>query len=121
MVEAGKLNWQIKPFDTQTQTHRHTDTQTHRRTHIIEIMCFKCVQILEYPFDVEAIVGTTLANLQSQREWAKAEMGTKRIRGRVDMFIGENTFGCGSKLNRRGYAGLVHVSTYQGSMLVPDY
>ena len=26
--------------------------------------------------------------------------------------------GCGSQLNRRGYAGGVHVSTYQGSILV---
>ena len=28
---------------------------------------------------------------------------------------------CGSKLNRRGYAILVHVSTYQGSILVPVF
>ena len=30
-------------------------------------------------------------------------------------------YGCGSELNRRGYAGFGHVSTYQGSIVVPGF
>ena len=51
----------------------------------------------------------------------KVEVLDTKEKPQLRIADGRFTSGCGSKLNRGGYAGLVHVSIYQGSILVPVF
>ena len=48
--------------------------------------------------------------------------GFVQVTRKKNTFFGQVGYGCGSKLNRRGKPQVVvHVSTYQGSILVPVF